>query len=200
MAFRVSGKNMDIGDALRSRVGSRVAEATAKYFVGGYSGHVTIGKDGFGFLTECAVHLDSGITLQAQGMAADAYSSADQAALRIEKQLRRYNRRLKGHAPTLIDGLPVRAAAPRHVEPELNASPAATVVEETAPDPDVGADPVVVAESVVALERLSVREAVRALDTIGVPVIVFRHAAHGRVNIVYRRADGHVGWLDPPAN
>jgi len=200
MAFRVSGKNMDIGDALRSRVGSRVAEATAKYFVGGYSGHVTIGKDGFGFLTECAVHLDSGITLQAQGMAADAYSSADQAALRIEKQLRRYNRRLKGHAPTLIDGLPVRAAAPRDVEPELNASPAATVVEETAPDPDVGADPVVVAESVVALERLSVREAVRALDTIGVPVIVFRHAAHGRVNIVYRRADGHVGWLDPPAN
>src|SRR5215470_475286 len=83
MPFRVSGKNIEI------------AEATTKYFDGGYSGHVTIGKEGFGFRTECTIHLDSGITLESEALAADAYLSADQAALRIEKRLRRYKRRLR---------------------------------------------------------------------------------------------------------
>ena len=97
MPFRVSGKNIDIGEALRTRVTERIAETMAKYFDGGYAGHVTIGKEGYGFRTECAVHLDSGTTLHVDGMAADAYASADEAALRMEKQLRRYHRRLKDH-------------------------------------------------------------------------------------------------------
>src|SRR6266404_8677757 len=104
MPFRVSGRNLDIGEALRNRMNARVAEAMAKYFDGGYSGHVTVGKEGFGFRTECAVHLDSGITLHTDGMAADAYASADQAALRIEKRLRRYKRRLKGRQAARGDG------------------------------------------------------------------------------------------------
>src|SRR3954470_3487213 len=103
MPFRVSGRNLDIGEALRNRMNARVVEAMAKYFDGGYSGHVTVGKEGFGFRTECAVHLDSGITLHTDGMAADAYASADQAALRIEKRLRRYKRRLKGRATARTD-------------------------------------------------------------------------------------------------
>src|ERR1700694_5696382 len=104
MPFRVSGKNMDIGEALRARINQRGAEATSKYFDGGYSGHVTIGKEGFGFRTECAIHLDSGITLEAEAIAADAYASADQAALRIEKRLRRYNRRLRDRQAPRRDG------------------------------------------------------------------------------------------------
>ena len=104
MPFRVSGKNIDIGEALRARINQRVAEATGKYFDGGFSGHVTIGKEGFGFRTECAIHLDSGITLEAQALAADAYASADQAAMRIEKRLRRYKRRLKDHQAARADG------------------------------------------------------------------------------------------------
>src|SRR5262245_48017392 len=95
MPFRVSGKNIAVGEALRTRINARIAEATAKYFDGGYSGHVTVGKEGFGFRTECVIHLDSGIVLEADALAADAYASADQAALRIEKRLRRYKRRLK---------------------------------------------------------------------------------------------------------
>ncbi len=95
MSFRVSGKNINVGAALRQRIRERVDDATSKYFDGGYSGHATVGKGGFGFRTECAIHLDSGITLEAEAMAADAYISADQAALRIEKRLRRYKRRLK---------------------------------------------------------------------------------------------------------
>jgi ribosome hibernation promoting factor len=97
MPFRVSGKNIDVGEALRTKINTRIAEVAAKYFDGGYSGHVTVGKDGFGFRTECVVHLDSGIVFEADAMAADAYASAEQAALRIEKQLRRYKRRLKDH-------------------------------------------------------------------------------------------------------
>jgi ribosomal subunit interface protein len=95
MSFRVSGKNIDIGEALRERVERRIAEAAGKYFDGGYSGHVTLGKEGFGFRAECVVHLDSGVVLDAEATAADAYASADQAAVRIEKRLRRYKRRLK---------------------------------------------------------------------------------------------------------
>jgi len=87
MSFRISGKNLDIGEALRERVNARIAEVLAKYFDGGYSGHVTVAKDGFGFRTECAIHLDSGITLHTEANAADAYASADQAALLIEKRI-----------------------------------------------------------------------------------------------------------------
>src|SRR5437870_13752771 len=82
MPFRVSGKNIDVGEALRTRINQRIADATAKYFDGGFSGHVTIAKEGFGFRTECAIHLDSGITLEADALAADDYTSANQAALR----------------------------------------------------------------------------------------------------------------------
>jgi ribosomal subunit interface protein len=189
MPFRVSGKNLDIGEALRGRISARVADALVKYFDGGYSWHVTVGKDGFGFRTECAIHLDSGVTLHTDGMAADAYASADQAALRVEKRLRRYKRRLKGRsAPGAnggagrIDALSYVIAAPDHES------------EEEITD----FNPVIIQESTTALERLSVSDAVMELDMTGAPTVVFRHAVSGRVNMVYRRADGNIGWVDPP--
>lgn len=195
MAFRVSGKNIAIGEALRGRVNQRIAEATAKYFDGGYSGHVTIGKDGFGFRTECVVHLDSGIILEADAIAGDAYSSADQAAERIEKRLRRYKNRLKDHQAASMGGLGLgrgddAVAAPSYVlaAPEYDTDEEITEY-----------NPVIIAESTTALKRMSVSEAVMQLDMSGCAVLVFRHAGHGRVNLVYRRADGHIGWIDPPA-
>jgi ribosomal subunit interface protein len=98
MSFRVSGKNIEVGEALRERISARVLEAVDKYFEGGgFSGHVTVGKEAFGFHTDCVMHLDSGIVLRADSMAADAYTSADQAADKLEKQLRRYHRKLKDH-------------------------------------------------------------------------------------------------------
>jgi ribosomal subunit interface protein len=81
MAFRVSGKNLDVGDALRDRINMRIGEAINKYFDGGFSGHMTITREGSGFRSECALHLDSKVTLHAEGSALDAYASADQAAL-----------------------------------------------------------------------------------------------------------------------
>jgi ribosomal subunit interface protein len=192
MPFRVSGKNIDIGEALRARVNERVVDATSKYFDGGFSGHVTIGKEGFGFRTECVIHLDSGIVLEADALAADAYASANQAAERIEKRLRRYKRRLKDHQ-VRVDGQAVEGnaiTAPSYV--------IATPAHDS--DEDAGEfNPVIIAETTTALKRLSVSEAVMELDLTGVAVIVFRHAGHGRVNLVYRRPDGHIGWIDPPA-
>ena len=195
MSFRVSGKNIEVGAALRERIEARVLEALEKYFDGGFSGHATVGKEAFGFHTECVMHLDSGIVLRADSMAADAYLSADQAADNLEKRLRRYHRRLKdyrgngrgnGRSPDdvlAIDAPSYVIAAPAHESDEE----AATF------------NPVIIAESTTALKRLSVSEAVTELDMTGVAVMVFRHASHGRVNLVYRRADGNVGWIDPPA-
>ena len=194
MSFRVSGKHIELGEALRERISARVLEALEKYFDGGFSGHATVGKEAFGFHTECVVHLDSGIVLRADSMAADAYLSADQAASNLEKRLRRYHRRLKdnhgnsrgnGRAPDdipMVDAPSYVIAAPQHDEDEAAAF-----------------NPVIIAESTTVLKRLSVSEAVTELDMTGVPVIVFRHANHGRINLVYRRADGNVGWIDPPA-
>src|ERR1043165_7642016 len=98
MSFRVSGKQIELGEALRERISARVLEALEKYFDGGFSGHATVGKEAFGFHTECVVHLDSGIVLRADSMAADAYLSADQAASNLEKRLRRDHRRLASGA------------------------------------------------------------------------------------------------------
>ena len=196
MPFRVSGKNIDIGEALRDRVNQRIAEATAKYFDGGYSGHVTIGKEGFGFRTDCVVHLDSGIVLEAEAIAGDAYSSADQAAARIEKRLRRYKGRLKDHQTARMDG--------QGADEAIDGAVAAPSYVIAAPEQDTDEEiaefnPVIIAESTTALKRMSVSDAVMQLDLTGTVVVVFRHAGHGRVNLVYRRADGHIGWIDPPS-
>src|SRR5215468_5016780 len=95
MTLRISGKSISVGEALRDRVSDRTEEVLRKYFDGNYSGHITLSKDGFGFKTDCALHLDSGVTLEAESNASDAYASADAALLMIEKRLRRYKSRLK---------------------------------------------------------------------------------------------------------
>jgi len=213
MPLRISGKNIDVGEALRTRISGRVTEATEKYFDGGFSGHVTIGKDGYGFRTECVIHLDSGVVLEADAHAADAYASADQAAVRIEKRLRRYKRRLKEHPSTHGNGqappdLAGDEGARNGARPDRAAAAVAAdvkhtdVVHETMAHADGEApecNPVVIAEMTASIRRLSVSEAVMELDVTGAPVCVFRHAGHGRVNLVYRRADGHIGWIDPHA-
>jgi ribosomal subunit interface protein len=196
MPLRVSGKNIKVGEALRGRINARLAEAMAKYFDGGFSGHVTIGRDGFGFRTECVVHLDSGIVLEAEALAADAYASADQAAIRIETRLRRYKRWRKDRQVARNDG----RALDRDVHERDQVDAPSSIVAVPAPDEREPAEsnPAIIAESMAGLKRLSVSEAVLELDVTGAPVLVFRHAGHGRVNLVYRRADGHIGWIDPP--
>src|SRR5258707_6592878 len=174
MTLRISGKSISVGEALRGRVSERTEEVLRKYFDGNYSGHITLSKDGFGFRTDCSLHLDSGITLEADSNAADAYASADQALLMIEKRLRRYKSRLKD-----------RSARKSHAE-------AVAMVELTAPTLDVpsyvieapaGDDehdqtryrPVIIAEATTPPKRVSVSEAVMEPDPTGAARIAVHH-------------------------
>ena len=186
MTLRVSGKNLDIGEALRSKVEDRVSSTLAKYFDGQYFGHVTVARDGAGFRTDCVLHLTSGRTLEASGSAHDAYASFDQTADRIEKRLRRYKQKLKDHGPQ-TDG--------REAAPQIPYS-----ILEAPSDEAARSDyhPVVIAETTRPLLRLSVSDAIVELDLTGAPALVFVHAGSGRVNVVYRRGDGTIGWVDPP--
>jgi ribosomal subunit interface protein len=167
-----------------------------KYFDGNYSGHITLSKDGFGFRTDCALHLDSGVTLEAESNAADAYASADQALAQIEKRLRRYKSRLKDRSARKN-----HAAAEAIAEMEAPTLDAPSYIIEAPAEHEDEATPynaVIIAEATTSLKRLSVSEAVMELDFTGAPVIVFQHGGSGRVNIIYRRPDGNVGWVDPP--
>jgi ribosomal subunit interface protein len=196
MTLRISGKSISVGEALRGRVSERTDEVLRKYFDGNYSGHITLSKDGFGFRTDCALHLDSGITLEADSNAADAYASADQALLMIEKRLRRYKSRLKDRSAR--KAYAASAALAEMDGPTLDAP--SYVIEAPSEDHDeVSYSPVIIAEATTSLKRLSVSEAVMELDLTGVACIVFQHGSSGRVNIIYRRPDGNVGWIDPPA-
>jgi ribosomal subunit interface protein len=184
MGLRISGKSVDIGQAFRGHVEARVETALAKYFDGGYTGHVTVEREGSGFKTDCAIHLDTGIVLQVNGFGQDAHQSFDQAADRIEKRLRRYKGRLKDHREKSV-------AKP---------TPATEyVIAATDEEVEVGGDaePTIIAEEPTALKTMSVSAAVMALDLAEAPCMVFRHAGHGGINVVYRRGDGHIGWVDP---
>jgi ribosomal subunit interface protein len=192
MTLRISGKSISIGEALRGRIGERTEEVLRKYFDGNFSGHITLSKDGFGFRTDCALHLDSGITLEADSNAPDAYASADQALLMIEKRLRRYKSRLKDRSAR-------KAAAEAAAYAELDAPSYVIEAPGEGEEEVTGYSPVIIAEATTALKRLSVSEAVMELDLTGAPCLVFQHGSSGRVNIIYRRADGNVGWVDPPA-
>ncbi len=198
MTLRISGKSINIGEALRGRVSERTEEVLRKYFDGNYSGHITLSKDGFGFRTDCALHLDSGITLEADCNAVDAYASADQALLMIEKRLRRYKNRLKDRSAR--KAYVASAALAEIAAPTLDVP--SYVIEAPSSDGEDemdGYNAVIIAEATTSLKRLSVSEAVLELDLTGAPCMVFLHGGSGRVNIIYRRADGNVGWVDPPS-
>jgi ribosomal subunit interface protein len=186
MGLRVSGKSVDIGESFRALAEGRIGDAVDKYFDGGFTGHVTVEREGPGFKTECLIHLDTGIVLQAEGRGQDVHQSFEQAADRIEKRLRRYKRRLKEH---------------HHRSRDDSETTPATEYVIAAPDDDdeapADADPTIIAEQTTDLETMTVGNAVMAMDLTDAQVKVFRHAGHGGVNIVYRRSDGHIGWIDP---
>jgi ribosomal subunit interface protein len=184
MALRISGKNLDVGEAYRTHVEARLGDALRKYFDGGFTGHVVLEREGSWLRTDCTLHLDSGIALQSTGRAQEAHQSLDIAADRIEKRLRRYHRRLKDHRP----------ANRAETQPATSYVIAALDEEE-----DVAADyaPTIIAEETTHLETMTVGKAVMAMDLSDLPLVVFRNAGHGGINVVYRRNDGHIGWIDP---
>lgn len=195
MTIRVSGKGISVSEALRVRINDRTDDVLRKYFDGNFSGHVTIGKHKAGFRTDCMLHLDSGMTLEADSMAGDAYASADQALVQIEKRLRRYKSRLKDRSARKT-----YAVATNEALAALNVPSYVIEAPPIADDEEIEAfNPVIIAEATKQLRQLSVSEAVMELDLTGAPVVVFVHGTSGRVNVIYRRPDGNIGWVDPPA-
>ena len=189
MPLRVSGKNLDIGESLRKHVTDKVETVIARYFDGRVSGHVVISPEGSAYRTDCSLHLSSGMNLQAEGRAHEPYASFEQAADKIERRLRRYNKRLKDH----------QAGSEANSEAREKLKVSNFVIEQPDELEEAPLDysPVVVAEGSQPLKNLSVASAVAELDLTGAPLVVFQHATNARVNIVYRRRYGAIGWLDP---
>jgi ribosomal subunit interface protein len=188
MTLRISGKHMDIGDAFRTRITDRIGEAIEKYVDRGFSGQVTVIKAGSRYTADCMIRLDSGASLQAAGEAQEPTQAFDAAAERLEKRLRRYKRRLKSHYPNNV-GSSADAVAMAYAVMEPLADDDEEIPENFAP--------AIVAESSMALKTMSVASAVIELDTKDSPVFVFRNAGNEHLNIVYRRPDGNIGWIDP---
>ena len=178
---------MEIGDSFRERIETRIGAAIEKYFDGGFSGHVTVSKSGSRFSSDCLIRLDSGVVLQATGDAQEPLASFDAAAERMEKRLRRYKRRLKSHNAGVANGDATDIAY--------------TIMAPFSEDEDTDLPedyaPAIVAESTLVLKTMSVASAVIELDNKDSPVFVFRNAGNDHVNIVYRRPDGNIGWIDP---
>lgn len=192
MHIQFVSKNIDVSPALRERIEERVETGTSKYFSRPGEAYVVASKEGSGFKVDCSVHLPSGAFLQASGTAGDAYAAAEAAVEHLEKRLRRYKRKLKDHHADNKPELPAEAASIYVLKSERR---------EQSDDDDGGAEggsePVIIAEAPGELRTMTVGMAVHEMDVIDAPFMVFRNAANDGVNIVYRRPDGNVGWIDP---
>ncbi|MDP6832300.1 MAG: ribosome-associated translation inhibitor RaiA [Alphaproteobacteria bacterium] len=185
MQILVSGKQLDVGDALRSHVDERLQSGVAKYFAKPMDAHVVFSKEGQGFRADCSVHVGQGMHAQARAEAGDIYQAFDQASDRLEKRLRRYKRRLRDHH-----------GHDRPAPDDYMAQSYVLAPESETDEVPEEFQPVIVAEHTSDIHRRSVGEAVTQLDLAELPVLMFRNSGNGHLNVVYRRPDGHIGWID----
>jgi ribosomal subunit interface protein len=184
MTIKVTGKNLDVGEALRSYVQERVANSVEKFTGREATGHVRIEKEHGAFRTDCTLHLWQGMSLEAHGTAPDAYQSADRACERLEKRVRRNKGRLKRRG----------GETPRKQTPAADYVIQAGGEDREEHDED---NPVIIAEAEMPLHEMAVSDAVMQMDLSDRSVVVFRNASNGEINVVYRRDDGNIGWIDP---
>jgi ribosomal subunit interface protein len=176
---------LDVGEALRGYVQERVHHTVEKYVGSAPSGHVRVEKEHGEFRTNCTIHLWQGMSLEAHGVAADAYQSADRACERLEKRVRRYKGRLKRHGTSARKETPAASyvlQSPQEGQEESDAD-----------------NPIIVAEAQTVVHEMAVSDAVMQMDLSDRPFILFRNAKNGEINVVYRREDGNIGWIDPAA-
>ena len=189
MHITVAGKQVDTGDALRTHVEYGLGTIAGKYFDHAMEARVTFSKVRSFFACDIHFHAGRNLIMRGEGQAADAHRAFDQAAEHVGKRLRRYRRRVNEHA---------RAKAVERGAPETAHEYVLRDDDEEQTDDIRGADHrAVVAEPAADIMRLTVGEAAMRLDLVNVPVMLFRNSASDVLNVVYRRTDGHVGWLDP---
>lgn len=188
MQIKITGKHLDIGDALRSHIETRLQSFRERFFEGSVHGNVILEKQRGQFLTDCTLHLATGLLLQAHAQDATAMASADSALAHLEKQLKKYKQRLKDHHRNPREDRQLREASSYVIE-QLD--------HDDESDEPVGLNPAVIAETSAVVPELSVGEAVMQLDISTTPFVLFHNSKEGRINVVYRRPDGNIGWLDP---
>lgn len=197
MQVTVKGKQLDVGDALRTHIEESLAAQVGKYFSNPLEATVVLSRDAHLYTADIQVHVGRGILLQAEAAATEPYPAFDEAADRVAKRLRRYKRRLKDHhrAANGNDGstLVASSEAPMAARKYILEGPA----DEEVAEPETDHHPMVIAEMELAIPSLTVSEAVMRLDLTDLPALMFKNRAHGGLNMVYRRPDGNVGWVDP---
>jgi len=187
MRYQISGKQIDVGQALKTHVEQELASVVEKYAERPTDAHVVFSKNAGEFACEATVHLSTGLTAQAKATAHEIYSAFDKCSERMEKQLRRYKRRLKDHHRARAEPVELSRASSYILASE-------TEGEDSEPD---SLQPIIVAEMEARIPSLSVGEAVMQMELAGVPVLVFRNEGNDGLNVVYRRDDGNIGWIDP---
>ena len=188
MRYQITGKQIDIGDALQTHVRTELGAVIEKYSQRPTDAQVVFSKSAHEHVCEAMVHLSTGLTTTARGKATEIYAAFDDAATKMEKQLRRYKRRLKNHHQDRAQPVELSGGSSYILAAEADDAEDA--------EPDTLA-PVIVAEMKTRIPSLSVGEAVMQMELDGAPVLVFRNEKGGGVNVVYRREDGNVGWIDP---
>jgi ribosomal subunit interface protein len=187
MQLTITGKQIDTGDALRRHVEANLGSILGKYFKTAIEAHVVFSKEAHLSRAEISIHIGRGIEVNASAAANETYTAYDAAAERLAKQLRRYKRRLRDHHTKMREPAEVSERARDYV--------LATISEEH--EEEAGGGPTIVAEMSTELPNLTVSEAVMRMDLADARVLLFRNRSHGELNLVYRRADGNVGWVDP---
>lgn len=186
MRYQITGKQIDIGEALQSHVKAELAEVVGKYAERPTDASVVFFKDAYNHVCEATVHLSTGLTAQAKATAGDIYAAFDKCNEKMEKQLRRYKRRLKNHHRDRTEPVALSGASSYILENS-------TGQDEQEPD---SLQPIIVAEMETKIPSVSVGEAVMQMELAEAPVLVFRNEGHGGINVVYRREDGNIGWID----
>ena len=190
MRYTISGKQIDVGDALSTHVKTELGETIEKYSQRPTDAAVTFSKDAHQFLCDSVVHLSTGLNVQARGAANDIYAAFEACREKMDKQLRRYKRRLKDHHRERVEPVVFGQADSYVLAAEV----------EDAEAQDGSLEPIIIAEMESRVPTLSVGDAVMQMELSGTPLLVFRNEKHGGVNVVHRRDDGTVGWIDPRGN
>ncbi|MGV6810945.1 MAG: ribosome hibernation-promoting factor, HPF/YfiA family [Brevirhabdus sp.] len=186
MQYQVSGKQIDIGDALTTHVEQGLGSLIEKYAQRPTDVHVVFSRDAHELVCETTIHMSTGLTAQAKAHAGEIYAAFEACTDKLDKQLRRYKRRLKNHNRDRSEPVEIFGAASYIL--------AANDAEDTEPE---SLQPMIIAEMETSIPSLTVGEAVMQMELAGAPVLVFRNEGRETVNVVYRREDGNIGWIDP---
>jgi ribosomal subunit interface protein len=184
MTFQITGKNVEVGEAFQSYAGEKIRGLLHKFMAREVDGHIRLEREREVFKTTCSVKLTNGLFLEAHGEGNDAYTSLDAAAHRLETRVRRHKGRIKHHS----------AAGRRKVDIEAR-DYVVSLSDEDEPQHE-HSNPLIIAEGQRNISHMTVSEAVLQLDLSEMSFMIFKNAAHGGLNVVYRRLDGHIGWID----